>query len=227
MRKRFSTLAAGPVILVCAGMTATGDRRPYKKVARAQAQERTQDALIEAATDEFFEGNWLKASLESLSAKAGVTKQTLLRNFGSKDGLLVQALIRGATQVRDQRWSAPAGDIPGVVENLLDHYAAWGERSIRIGEWQRGPALLGMLSRGARQVHYEWVEYAFAPWLEGVEEPARTRRRAALIALCDVQTWWIFSARPRARARGDPRDPDGCDRAPAGRGLLDMRAPAP
>jgi AcrR family transcriptional regulator len=193
MKRRLTKLAAGPVVLVYAGMTATGDRRPYKKVARAERQERTQDALIEAATDEFFEGNWLKSSLQSLSAKAGVTKQTLLRNFGSKDGLLAQALMRGAAQIRDQRWSAPAGDVPGVVENLLDHYEQWGERSIRIGEWQRGPAMLGMLSRGARQVHYEWVEYAFAPWLKDAKEPARSRRRAALIALCDVQTWWIFS----------------------------------
>lgn len=193
MRRRLSTLAAGPVVLVYASMIAAGDRRPYKQVARAQAQERTQDALIEAAIDEFFEGNWPKASLESLSAKAGVTKQTLLRNFGSKDGLLAQALMRGAMQIRDQRWSAPAGDVAGTVENLLEHYAAWGERSMRIGEWQRGPAMLEMLSRGARQLHYEWVEYAFGPWLRDAQEPERTRRRAALIALCDVQTWWIFS----------------------------------
>lgn len=193
MKRGLAKLAAGPVVLIYAGMTTGGDRRSYKKVARAEKQERTQEALIEAATDEFFEGDWLKSSLQSLSAKAGVTKQTLLRNFGSKDGLLVQALMRGATQIRDQRWSAPPGDIPGVVENLLDHYDVWGERSIRIGEWQRGPTMLGMLSRGARQVHYEWVAYAFAPWLKDAEEPARTRRRAALIALCDVQTWWIFS----------------------------------
>ncbi len=194
MDKRLTKLAAAaPVVFAYAGMIAAADRRPYKKVARAKAQERTQDALIDAATDEFFEGNWLQVSLETLSAKAGVTKQTLLRHFGSKDGLLMQALMRGATQVHDQRWSTPTGDVAGAVENLLDHYQAWGERSIRIGEWQRGPAMLGMLSRGARQVHYEWVEHAFAPWLQDVREPARARRRAALIALCDVQTWWIMS----------------------------------
>lgn len=204
MSRRPSTQAALQAIFVSAGLIATADRRPYKKVAREQAQERTQEALIEAATDEFFEGNWLKASLESLSTKAGVTKQTLLRNFGSKDGLLAQALIRGATQIRDQRWSVPKGDVEGAVENLLDHYEAWGERSIRIGEWQRGPTMLGMLSRGARQVHYNWVDYAFAPQLADLSEGDRSRRRAALIAICDVQTWWIWShdlELPRAEIR--------------------------
>jgi AcrR family transcriptional regulator len=167
--------------------------REYKQVARAEAQERTREALMGAATDEFFEGNWLKATLDSLSSKAGVTKQTLLRHFGSKDGLLMQSLMRGAVQVRDQRWSTPTSDIPGAVDNVLDHYETWGERSMRIGAWQSGPTVLAIFANAARQMHYDWVEYAFAQWLEGIDEEHRVRRRAALIVLCDVQTWWILS----------------------------------
>jgi AcrR family transcriptional regulator len=174
-------------------MMTDSNRRPYKQVARAHAQQRTRDALLDAATDEFFEGRWPKTSLESLSARAGVTKQTLLRHFGSKDGLLMQALMRGAERVRDQRWSTPIGDVAGAVDNLLDHYEAWGEHSLRVGAWQSEPAMLAMLSQAARQVHYDWVEYAFAPWLEDLTGQTRVRRRAALIALCDVQTWWILS----------------------------------
>jgi AcrR family transcriptional regulator len=168
-------------------------QRQYKQVARAQAQEQTRDALIDAATGEFFEGNWLKASLESLSSKAGVTKQTLLRHFGSKDGLLMQALMRGAAQARDQRWSTPTDDIAGAVDNVLDHYDAWGERSMRMGSWQSGPTMLALISHGARQFHYDWIEYAFGQWLEALSDEAHARRRAALIVICDVQTWWILS----------------------------------
>jgi AcrR family transcriptional regulator len=168
-------------------------QRPYKQVARAQAQEQTREALIDAATEEFFEGQWMKASLESLSARAGVTKQTLLRHFGSKDGLLMQALMRGAEQAREQRWSTPTNDVPGAVDNVLDHYEAWGERSMRMGAWQSGPTMLALISQGARQFHYDWIELAFGQWLDGLDEQARTRRRAALIAICDVQTWWILS----------------------------------
>jgi AcrR family transcriptional regulator len=181
------------------------DRRPYKKVAREEAQQRTRDALIDAANDAFFSDHWPKASLDALSAKAGVTKQTLLRHFGSKDELLVQALVRGATQVRDQRWSTPTDDIPGAVENLLEHYDAWGERSIRISAWQTNrPQALALLSRAARHIHHEWVDHAFAAWLDGLPNDARTERRAALIAVCDVQTWWTLSHNlelPRAQVR--------------------------
>jgi AcrR family transcriptional regulator len=185
---------AVPAVPRYAGPITAINRRPYKKVAREDAHQRTRDALLDAASEAFFGDHWQKASLESLSAKAGVTKQTLLRNFGSKDGLLAQAIMRGAAEIREQRWGTPPGDVAGAVDNLLDHYQAWGERSMRIGAWQqRGPAMLSVISQGARQVHYEWVEYAFAPWLEHLDGEARTHRRAALIALCDVQTWWILS----------------------------------
>jgi AcrR family transcriptional regulator len=169
------------------------NNREYKQVARAQAQERTREALMDVATDEFFAGNWLKASLDSLSSKAGVTKQTLLRHFGSKDGLLMHSLMHRAAQVRDQRWSTPTNDILGAVDNVLDHYEDWGERSMRIGAWQSGPTILAMFANAARQIHYDWVEHAFAYWLDGLDDDDRARRRAALIVLCDVQTWWILA----------------------------------
>jgi AcrR family transcriptional regulator len=168
-------------------------RRPYKQDARAESTQRTREALLDAADEELYKDHWRQASLESLARRAGVTKQTLLRHFGSKDGLLVQALGRGAVEVFNQRFSAPSADIGGAVENLLDHYQVWGERSLRIGAWQRGPATLAKLSQLARQVHYNWVEQAFGRWLEPLEEQTRQRRRAALIALCDVHTWWLLS----------------------------------
>lgn len=169
------------------------EQRSYKQVARAQAQERTRDALLDAAIEEFFGDRWQKTSLEKLSAKAGVTKQTLLRHFGSKDGLLLQAIVRSGAQIFDQRWSAPAGSIEGAVENLIDHYEDWGERALRIGAWRDGPGLLAQLSRMARQVHYDWVGYAFDPWLADLPEPARSRRRSTLIALCDVHAWQLLT----------------------------------
>ena len=125
-------------------MLGTIDRRQYKQVAREEAQQRTREALLEAAIDEFYADRWSKVSLAALATRAGVTKQTLLRHFGSKDGLLLHALMRGAAQVLEQRWSAQPGDVEIAVENLLDHYEEWGERALRLGAWQDGPALLAL-----------------------------------------------------------------------------------
>ncbi len=174
-------------------MLDTIDRRQYKQVAREQAQQRTRDALLETAIDEFYGERWNETSLTALAARAGVTKQTLLRHFGSKEGLLIQALVRSATQVLDERWSAPVGDIGGAVENLLDHYEVWGPRARRIGAWQDAPPALAKLSQAGRQLDYQWIEFVFAPQLERLSEAGSSRLRAELIVICDVQSWWILA----------------------------------
>ena len=161
--------------------------------ARAAAQQRTRDALLDAAEAEFFGGGWEHASLEAMAATAGVTKQTLLRHFVSRDGLLEQAVLRGYTRVRDQRWAAPVDDVAGAVDNLLDHYEDMGERAMRMSSLDgRGDAIAEVGLR-ARKLHYDWVEHAFGRLLEGLGSEPRARCRAALIALCDVQSWWLLS----------------------------------
>jgi AcrR family transcriptional regulator len=181
--------------------------RPYAQVARAAAQNRTRTALLDAADEAFFAGSWEQTSLTEIAVAAGVTKQTLLRHFGSKDGLAVQAATRGQAKVRDQRWSAPTDDVPGAVDNLLDHYDEFGGRALKIasGLASLGGGEMKDIGRTARQLHYDWVDHAFGAWLRGTRGKTRARQRAALIALCDVQTWWLLShdlelARPEVRA---------------------------
>ena len=106
-------------------------KRPYEQVARARAQQRTREALLDAAIEEFTQGHWGKASLTELATKASVTKQTLLRHFGSKDGLLMQALASSGAEMFKQRWSAPQGDIgfersevSATLTNAIEHLLA-------------------------------------------------------------------------------------------------------
>jgi AcrR family transcriptional regulator len=193
LARRATTSSAASTASTCVSLLDTIDRREYKQVAREQSQQRTREALLEAAIDEFYGERWSETSLTALAARAGVTKQTLLRHFGSKEGLLVQALVRSAAQVLDERWNAPVGDVDGAIENLLEHYRVWGRRARQLGAWQDATTVLAKLSRAGRQVHYQWVEFIFAPQLEGLEEAASSRLRAELIVVCDVQTWWILA----------------------------------
>ena len=168
-------------------------RRPYKKVARAEAQQHTRDALLDAADEELSESGWSKTSLEKLAAKAGVTKQTALRHFGSKEGLIEAAIRRTSEIVRKERARAPVGDVPGAVRNLMDHYERWGNLVMRVLAEEHRISLVRKATDRGRQVHYDWVDYAFGPQLEDLDDEARRRRRAALIVICDVHTWWLFS----------------------------------
>jgi AcrR family transcriptional regulator len=166
--------------------------RTYTKVARAEAEQQTRAALIAAADEAFLSGPWEQASLESIAQSAGVSKQTLLRHFGSKDRLLEQTLRLAIPQVKKQRFSAPTDDIPGAIDNLLDHYEERGGRAMRSTNLDVGGPL-AELAQLSRQFHYDWIDYAFGRWLAPVPSAERARLRGALIAICDVQSWWILA----------------------------------
>jgi AcrR family transcriptional regulator len=171
---------------------ADSKQRPYKQVAREQGQQRTRDALLDSAVDEFYKGRWQKTSLEALSKKAGVTKQTLLRHFGSKDGLIEAAIRHASEIVRKERAQAPIGDVPGAVRNLVDHYERWGDLVMRVlAEEHRIPLVHKMTDRG-REVHREWVARTFEPQLANLSDEMRERRMAQLVAVCDVYVWKLL-----------------------------------
>jgi len=170
----------------------TESPRAYTKIARAEAEEQTRAALIAAADEAFLSGPWERASLESIAQRAGVTKQTLLRHFGSKDGLLEQTLRVAMVEVEEQRLSAPTDDIAGAVDNLLDHYEERGGRAMRSTNLDVGGPL-AELAQISRAFHYRWIDHAFGRWLAAAPAAERPRLRGALIAICDVQSWWILA----------------------------------
>jgi AcrR family transcriptional regulator len=122
------------------------------KVARAETEERTRTALLDAAERLFFERGWEGTSLGAVATDAGVTKQTLLRHFGSKDGLLEHAFARAYDEVRDQRWDVPGDDVEHAVDNLLDHYEAAGDRALKTDKFE-DVLRLGQGRAGGREVH--------------------------------------------------------------------------
>ena len=123
---------AGPARLTVAMARGEPSQRPYKQVARAKAQEQTRETLLQAATEEVEQDSWSQASLESVAGRAGVSKQTVLRHFGSKQGLLDAVISRTGSIMVKERNEAPIGDIPGAVANLMRHYERYGDIVVRL-----------------------------------------------------------------------------------------------
>lgn len=177
--------------------------RAYTKVARAAMEDRTRSALLDAAAAAFLSRPWDQVSLESIATDAGLTKQTLLRHFGSKDGLLREAWERAYEDVREQRLGTAPGDVPAAVDNLVDHYEEYGARALRIAALP-GDDRFADFGRRGRELHYRWVDHAFGPWLAAARGRRRERLRAALIVTCDVHAWSILAhdlALPRDEVR--------------------------
>lgn len=181
-------------VLVSTDMKSSVDRaatkRTYRMRARAASAAETGERILRAVLDLHVERFHDQITLEDVAERAGVTVQTVLRRFGSKDALIAAAADHASTEVRSQRMAAPAGDIPAAVDNLLDHYETSGAAALRLlAQEDRVPQLREIADRG-RDFHYEWVERTFAPFLDNTD--GRQRLRAQLIALTDVYTWKLL-----------------------------------
>lgn len=166
--------------------------RAYRMSARAEAAAQTHRAILEAAIRRFGAHPWEEVSLADVAREAGVTVQTVLRRFGSKEGLGEGALALGTAAVREERFSSPVGDLKAAVQGLMRHYETWGDRSLLfLSQENRVPAMRRLTDAG-RSLHHEWVDHVFAPWLAKARGGARLRLRARLIATTDVYAWKIL-----------------------------------
>ena len=157
--------------------------------ARAAATAATGDRILRAVLALHVERFHEQITLEAIARRAGVTVQTLLRRFSSRDQLIEAAARYAEDIVVAQRSAAPVGDIDGAVENLLDHYERWGQSALRVlAQEERVPPLRALADRG-RETHYNWVNRTFAPFIAGRD---RARRRAAVIAMTDVFVWKVL-----------------------------------
>jgi AcrR family transcriptional regulator len=165
-------------------------RRPYRMTARAAAAAATAERILDAAAEVFFSEGDLP--LDEVAARAGVTVQTVIRRFGGREGLFAAGLEHESRRVRDQRDTAPVGDVAAAVRVLLDHYEEYGDKVLTLLALEnRSPAAGPVLDEG-RRLHRSWCERVFAPALSGLGEERRERRLAQIVAVTDVYMWKLL-----------------------------------
>jgi AcrR family transcriptional regulator len=168
--------------------------RPYRQTRRADTTGRTREAILDAAQELFRADPQLDASLDALAARAGVSTRTVIRQFGSKEGLLEAAIAAGVEAAQTTRHAEP-GDVDGAVRAIVAHYEELGDDVIRwLALADRRPFVRRVTERGT-EAHHAWVEEVFAPDLAGLPRGARRARRAALATATDVYVWHLLRRR--------------------------------
>jgi AcrR family transcriptional regulator len=168
------------------------ERRRYRLVARAQAATATRERLLVSAWRHFAERAFEGVRLADVAAEAGVSVQTLLSHFGSKDGLFVAAWRWRMTPEGARRDNAPVGDVRTAVRVLYDSYEQDAEAVLRLlSQEERIPAVREMADAG-RRWHRRWVERTLGPLLDGVSGAERERRLVALVVATDLLVWKLL-----------------------------------
>jgi AcrR family transcriptional regulator len=166
--------------------------REYHMGARADAARLTGERVMDALVALFLEQPLEQIRLADVAERAGVTVQTVIRRFGTKNALVVAAAERMGRKVAAQRGSAEPGDVPAAVANLLDHYEQWGDLPLKLLAEEPSVPEIGSLAEAGRTYHREWCETVFAPTLDRLTGADRRRRLAQLVAICDVYTWKLL-----------------------------------
>jgi AcrR family transcriptional regulator len=163
--------------------------RTYSMDVRRKKAAATRERVLEV-TQELFAAKSTEFTLENVATTAETSVQTVLRAFGSKENLILEAIgsFRSTVPPRDELPRTPAE----AVARLFDDYEVIGDRVIgMLAEEHRIPGLELVAAQG-RDRHRAWVEAAFAAQLH--DRPARIRRAVltALLVATDVYVWKLL-----------------------------------
>jgi AcrR family transcriptional regulator len=168
-----------------------GSRNTYTMVARAEGMVATRDRLVQATLQLALEQPYEDITLAAIAEAAGVSHQTVLNHFASKENVAAAAAELLAVQTQAARDRAAADDQPGAVAILVSEYERFGDANAR---WAAAPERLGSLAAlldRARAGHQAWLERIFSDRLPKAA-PARRRAIHALHVATDVYTWKLL-----------------------------------
>ena len=159
--------------------------------ARAEAVEATRDRIARAAMARFLAQLYDDVTIAAVAADAGVSAQTVLNHFESKEGLFTAAAATFSADLAGAREQDPPHDAAGAVASLVGQFEATGDGNVRLAVLdERIPAVKAALEEG-RAHHQELLARVFGDRLPGGTADRR-RALAALHAATDVYTWKLL-----------------------------------
>ena len=167
-------------------------KRPYRKAVRAAAENATHDAILDAAFEAFSTSSFDRVTLKEIAERSGVTVQTVIRRFGSKEDLFEELAQRESERILTERDVPEAAGWPAALDSLIGHYERDGDTVARfIAQEDEFEPVRRIVEHG-RQVHRDWVERHCRHLLSGLDGQARERMVQAATVATDLSTWRLL-----------------------------------
>ncbi|MEN9620009.1 MAG: hypothetical protein RL499_202 [Actinomycetota bacterium] len=180
-------------VLIATNMKTT---RPYAQTERRAATERTRTAILDAGLDLSREKLSVEIVLSDVAERAGVTVQTVLRHFGTREGLFAALHEYGTARVTHERL-APVGDVVTGIRVLVDHYETSGDMSLSFLAQERTDERVRAITTAGKALHREWVTTVLGSLVDN-----DTAAIDELVVVTDVYAWKLLR-RDRALSRDD------------------------
>jgi AcrR family transcriptional regulator len=181
-------------------MTAKPDRT-YSMTNRSAAAAGTREKILQSTLQLATEKLTVEIVLADVADRAGVTVQTILRHFGTRDALFDAAVVYGGDEVVAER-ETPVGDVGRAMTVIVDHYEARGDWVITLlGQEASDDRIRGITVPGKR-VHLQWVQEVFRPQLVSRPDGSRDLVTNLLVVATDVYCWKLLR-RDRGLSRAE------------------------
>lgn len=161
--------------------------RAYDNRQRAARAAETRERVAAVAEALLTSGPVADLTLPRIADGAGVTVQTVLRHFGSRDGCLQAVAARVRERIEAQRGGEGPEDPATAVARLVDHYEREGRLVLHLlGQAPTGDPFAAAAAAEGRAFHRAWCARCFE-----VSEDDRTRLDA-LVAATDLSVWKLL-----------------------------------
>ena len=167
-------------------------KRAYSGRVQAEVAALTRQRIIEASLIIFDERAEQNTTLQQIAKKAGVTVQTILRHFGSREQLAREVGQEAFRLAMRPRSEVAIGDMAQAMHALVESYEMSGTRILRGLVIEAQDAQMHEIIEIARNYHRDWLRRIFAPFLVDREEQEQAEILVELYVTTDTYTWHLL-----------------------------------
>lgn len=167
-------------------------KRKYEMKSRAESAARTSSDIIRVIGRLWLHLPMQEITLEKVAQEAGVSVRTILRKYGSREGLFEAAMKEDAAGIQSIKDEAETGNIPQAVSVLMKEYELTGMAGIRTLAAEQEFALAGKMLRKGRKMHMQWCARVFAPYLPSSKHRQYRVMLGAYYAATDIYAWKLL-----------------------------------
>jgi AcrR family transcriptional regulator len=166
--------------------------RKYEMGVRAKAAETTSEEIIRVVGELWMKYSIHEITLHMVAQNAGVTVMTILRKFGSKEGLFEAAIRTDTAGIQDVRKESQAGNINQAISILMKEYEYAGQAVIRTLAVENDLPVAAKILKKGRELHKEWCQRIFAQYLPESNDKEYQIMLGTFYAATDIYKWKLL-----------------------------------
>lgn len=153
-----------------AASIAATKRIPYAEASRALLR----DSVLDAMREQLLTRDWSAITLSDVARAAGISRQTIYNEFGSRQGLAQGYALRLADRLVDSVHSALEANVGDIYQSLLQAFRSF------FAESAADPLIVSLLTGAAKPDLLQLITTDSAPLIN---------RASARLALAFTTTW--------------------------------------